>query len=683
MKNHSIQLLFSILIGSIFCLFAINTILYAASEQESQKTPATIDLVFIQEDLDFLKEETVSIAAAHEQPISEAPSNVYVITAEDIRHSGATDIPTILRRIPGMEVIQTTGADYNVSARGNNQARANKLLVLVDGRSIYLDIQGEVLWKAIPVTLPEIKQIEVLKGPASALYGFNAFDGVINIITKSPEELKGGIVQFGGGELGTITSSAIYAGKHKDLGYRLSAGWDKSQQWQNSDALAYRAYKFNVQTHWNLQEDAQIKLQGGYLNSNRYDGPAVDTLRINQEPSIGHAGIGFHKSNFFLRTWWTRVDQDSDIETFPTLIPFFQVSDKNGSQKRSQTWNSYNIESQHALEFGNITKIIYGLNFRHNSFSSNFLKNSIQENRLGFYVQDELNITPKFIVTTGLRLDLHTEINPTYSPRVALVYRPETDHTLRTSFGIAYRPPTVFETATDSRGSVFPFGCPPTCFVVSSSALKGSDNLRPEKIIATEVGYQGWFFKHRLRLRIDLFYNHISNIIQQGGPTGQLSFINSRKVDIYGGEAGLEFLIMPWLTGFANYSFQDINQQTPIASTTLDRREGPQSKANGGLRAEWDNGINGEMVLHYVGATTSPLNPFFTTASNPPFNGSPPLDNRIGSYFLLNLRGAYRFWNDHAEIAVTSFNSFNDRHKEHPTGDTIKNRVMGWLTIKY
>lgn len=147
----------------------------------------------IQEEALYLKEETVSIASRYEQPISRAPSDVYVITDEDIRDSGATDIPTLLRQIPGMEVMQMNAVDFNVSVRGNNQLLANKLLVLVDGRSIYLDQSGTVIWKFIPVALTEIKKIEVLKGPASAVYGFNAFDGVVNIITKSPEEMKGTI----------------------------------------------------------------------------------------------------------------------------------------------------------------------------------------------------------------------------------------------------------------------------------------------------------------------------------------------------------------------------------------------------------------------------------------------------------------------------------------------------------
>src|SRR5687767_7017238 len=196
--------------------------------------------IALTEELELLKEEeTVSIATRYEQPISQAPSNVYVITDEDIRHSGATDIPTVLRRVPGLDIMQVTGADFNVSARGDNQLFANKILVMVDGRSVYIDGQGLVFWKSLPVTLPEIKRIEVLKGPASVVYGFNAFDGVINIITKSAQELKGTTFQFGGGELGTISSAAVHAGTAGKFDYRLSIGRDKNQQWRNRDALAF------------------------------------------------------------------------------------------------------------------------------------------------------------------------------------------------------------------------------------------------------------------------------------------------------------------------------------------------------------------------------------------------------------------------------------------------------------
>ena len=169
----------------------------------------------IEDDLAFLKEEEgVVTAIRHEQPISEAPSNMYVITDEDIRHSGATDIPTLLRQVPGMEVMQSMGADYNVSVRGDNQLLANKLLVQVDGRSIYMDANGSETWRYIPVTLPAIKRIEILKGPAGTIHGFNSFDGVVNIITKSPSVKNGATIQVVSREFGTFNTALILAGRH-------------------------------------------------------------------------------------------------------------------------------------------------------------------------------------------------------------------------------------------------------------------------------------------------------------------------------------------------------------------------------------------------------------------------------------------------------------------------------------
>jgi iron complex outermembrane receptor protein len=130
--------------------------------------------------------------------------------------------------------------------RGDNQLVSSYFLIMVDGRSIYVDVQGNLHWKAIPVTLPEIKHIEVQKGPASVLYGFNAFDGIINIITKSPEMMKEATAQFSSGAYGTISSAAIYANSYKNLGFRASYGHDQNHQWRNGSALAYRDNKFNV-----------------------------------------------------------------------------------------------------------------------------------------------------------------------------------------------------------------------------------------------------------------------------------------------------------------------------------------------------------------------------------------------------------------------------------------------------
>ena len=382
-------------------------------------------------ELELIKEEeTVSIASRYEQPISQAASNVYVITDEDIRQSGATDLPTVLRRIPGMEVMQMSGTGYNVSVRGDNQASANKLLVLVDGRSMYVDVQGSMYWKAIPVTLPEIKRIEVIKGPASAVYGFNAFDGVVNIITKSPTEMKGTTLQFGGGTYGTISSAAIQAGTVDKFGYRLSLGHDQNQQWRNSSALAFRSDKFNVQTEYALSGESKITISGGLVNVNRYDGPIVDAFQLSTPFTDSYANVAYERPNFFVRTWWREWNASTDQITTPALASFVHLTDKNGNSTNVPfIGNTYNAEAQQSLELGTTNRLTYGLNYRLNTLSSTDITALSKERRFGVYVQDEWNLTHALTAVAGARYDLDTFIHATISPRFSLLYTPAPDHT--------------------------------------------------------------------------------------------------------------------------------------------------------------------------------------------------------------------------------------------------------------
>ncbi|WP_447599801.1 TonB-dependent receptor plug domain-containing protein [Nitrospira sp. Nam80] len=643
------------------------------------------ELELLKEESVALREESASIAhgmyPGKPQPISQAPSNVYVITDEDIRHSGATDIPQVLRRIPGLEVIQMTGADYNVSVRGDNQPAANKLLVMIDGRSIYEDAYGSVFWTTLPVTLPEIKRIEVLKGPASALYGFNAFDGVINIITKSPEEIKGTTVQVGGGELGTIRAAAIQAGTYNKLGYRLSIGHDQNQQWRNRDALALRQTKFNLHTDYALSSDSRVVVQGGYLANNRFDGQFFETIaETTTGINSGYLNAMYERPNFFIRAWWQYWRHEDDETVFPSIQRFFRIIDRNGNIEQNRQRNTYNIDAQHTIPFGSSHRFTYGANLRYTRFTSNFiLGDAAREDRVGLYVQEEWQPIKQLTAMAGVRFDMHSQINPTYSPRASLVYSPTENHSFRISGSVAYRPPTLYESFIESHSLLFLFGCPPNCVGIPNIFV-GSKNLKPEQIISYEAEYQGWYLRHRLRTRAALFYNQLSDMITFNIPTP----VNSGKADIYGGEAGVEFLATKWLTGFANFSYEQIGQN--LTGTT--RRGAPRWKSNAGLRTELDNGLNGEAAVHYVDSAVYPIGSFFTTAQNlplgtPPGSGPPAPNTRVGSYVLLNVRVGYFFWHDRAEAAFAVFNALNDKHKEHPLGDTIGSRVMGWLTVRY
>ncbi len=633
-----------------------------------------MDASVIEEDLAFLREEEIVVTAMrHEQPISEAPSNMYVITEEDIRLSGAIDLPTLFRRVPGMEVMQMTGADFNVSMRGDNQTSANKVLVLVDGRSIYVDAQGVVNWKGLPVTLPEIKRIEILKGPASAVHGFNAFDGVIHIITKKPEEMKGVRAQTGMGEFDTVSSTVSYGGELGPLGFIVAGGYDQTSEWEDRDDLAQRSYTLNIQSQYEMGHEMVGFLRGGIVDVDRYDGPVTETVASKQDFTDGYVHAGVQHADFSVQAFWRRIHNNLKLKPFPSLQPFLSLTDSKGSNKNEADLNTYDIEAQHTVQIFSSHRVVYGVNYRYNTISSNFLDQYRTENRLGLFIQDEWKVTPAFIADFSFRLDLNTFINPTYSPRVALLYRPWSDHTFRVTGGLAYRPPTLTETYTDlTTVTTLPLPIPPI-----RVSVKGVDSLSPEQIYSFELGYQGWFWNHRVRFRIDGFYNHISDLIRPAGAVGNVAvFENGGEADIYGGEAGIEILVTPWLSGFVNYAYQDFGQ----TFVGTDRRSGPHSKINGGLRGLWDNGLNAEIVVHYVGSTNFPVASSFSSFE--PFGVVAP-DSHVDSYTLLNLRAGYSFWNDQAETAISVFNALNDRHQEHPLGETIKSRVLGWLTLKF
>jgi iron complex outermembrane receptor protein len=490
---------------------------------------------------------------------------------------------------------------------------------------------------------------------------------------------NGTTLQFGGGEFGTIRSAAIQAGTYDKLSYRLSFGHDQNEQWQDRNQLALRADKFNVLTEYRLTGDSKLAVSGGLVDSNRFDGQVFDVIHEKSTIANGYANVEYRQPDFFVRANWIRWAENRQELADSRLAPFVigQTSDGNVNQIYSQ--DGYNLESQHALVVGTANRLTYGFNYRHNDISANFLdQHFVQENRLGLYLQDEWRATKTLTAVAGFRWDLHTEINPTYSPRFALLYRPSQDHSLRFSFSQAYRPPTVVETHSD----VFFFF--PTFGVATESV--GSRHLDPEKITSYEMGYQGWYLKHRLRFRVDAFYNHLSDfIIGVAAPAPlTVTFANAGKADIWGGETGVEFLATSWLTGFANYSFVNIWQSTDLQGT----RGAPPYKANAGLRGEWENGVSAEAAVHHVSATSSPI-PFlfgFFATVPPPFGGAGSLvvpDTRVGSYTLVNLRGAYQFWRERAEVAVAVYSAVNDHHRENPVGDSIGSRVMGWLTIKY
>lgn len=631
----------------------------------------------------YLKEETVSIASRYEQPISRAPSDVYVITDEDIRNSGATDIPTVLRQVPGMEVMQMNAADFNVSVRGNNQLHANKLLVLVDGRSIYLDQSGTVFWKLLPVALTEIKRIEVLKGPASAVYGFNAFDGVLNIIRKSPEEMKGTTLQVAGGELGTLLTNIAHAGTSGDWSYRLSGGHEQNQRWSDRGARALNNQRIGGMAEYRLSNNGRIRTEVGAERAQPYNGFATEISTANVSLSRTHALLSYEQSGLLVRGWWNGLFTETDHHILPPLSPLLGLTDRFGRTGISSSSNTYDFETRYRFTPWETLKVNIGVNYRRIIHSANNFSRRTTEDRFGLYAQGDWQLIPSLELSAGLRYDLDTFITPTLSPRGALIYHLNPNHALRLSGSVAHRPPTTTDVGLSILNPVTFPGFPPQVSVVT-----GSTDVRPEQIASYEVGYQGWWWDHRLRTRVTGFYTHISDLIAFRNPTGNplnpVRPINGGVADIYGSEVGAEFLMTAWLSGFANYAYQEIGQ----SSSGFSRRGFPHHKINVGLRAKWTP-FTGEILYHHVGNASYPLADAFTNLAPffPPGTVLP--QEQVPAYDLVNIRVGYLLWRQQtgdnvreAELALSVFNALNDTHREHPLGDLLGTRVMGWLTVK-
>jgi len=213
----------------------------------------------------------VVTASRREQKANETPASVYVITAEQIRQSGATSMPDLFRTVPGMSIFTTSLHDVGVHIRGAvgfNGRFSDKVLVMINGRSVYWDVYGTVFWDLFPISLEDIKQIEIIKSPASSLYGTNAFSGVINFITKSPDEDKGISTKITAGERNALIG---YAGCAQQIGpWRVKASaerehgddWD-AENWPEPSKIL----RTNATTEYHFSDSGYVSLSGGYSST--------------------------------------------------------------------------------------------------------------------------------------------------------------------------------------------------------------------------------------------------------------------------------------------------------------------------------------------------------------------------------------------------------------------------------
>jgi len=617
------------------------------SEAESEKS-VSIGEVFEAEEFTFGEIKVIS-AAKRYQALIEAPAAISIITNEDIRQSGAMNIPELLRTVPGLDIMGVSAANYCISARGFNRPTSSKMLVMIDGRVTYINFVGITLWSSFPIALEEIKQIEVIRGPGSALYGANALCGVINIITKTPEEMNGNILALSAGEQETYIGSVIHSGVKGKIAYRTSFGWDQCNQWENevpfTDNLGKEIQRANITLDYRVGETAKITAFSGY-NVGAHD-IASESAGISDVPFIkfGTVGLRYDQPNLMFRVYGNLMRMGRKDAPDTTTM------DQNEGKIKDDI---YDIELHHFIDFSARNKILWGLNYRMSRCDAIMIGKHRQNIYAGF-LQDEYRPFDNLALTVGVRYDQHPLTKGQFSPRGSMVFSPGKNHTLRLSYGTAFKNPNYTESF---------------CFMVINLApginyqLLGNKALKPTQIISYEIGYN--LGLGRLRANLDLFFNQMKDFIDfktiEYFPAGPPFYgapktdkvLNSGKAEAYGGEAGLNFYITNSLTALCNYSYQKITDKSNDPHFRVRTESFPKHKANFGIRWKMKSGLLANLLVHYVDKTQWKMIPSWNAGGV------------AAAYSIVNARIGYQFFDRKAELAVAAYNLFNNKHYEYP-----------------
>ncbi len=630
-------------------------------ETADNQLSETVDEAYPKRELLFFEEIPIVISATKvEQPITESPSSISVITAEDIRRSGATNIADLLRRVPGLDVLRISPSDAQISARGFNESNNNDVLLLIDGRSAYVDFFGIVVWDDLPIVLEEIERIEIIRGPGSALYGANAFSGVINIITKTPEQAKGTTLSATVGEFDTYTWTFMNANVFDKWSYKTVASWNEANSFEDREENNHEMFKGSALLQYEFDTDSRIYVSAGV---NDGDGNTLTrTSGFERDGTFGYAKLNYDYGDWKFQGFYNLIDID--------------VIASDG-EERSVVNNTFDIEMQHSFDPWEKHTVTWGANYRHNRVTSHeIIGRNERDDLLSLFVQDQYRMLDDMTFTTGIRFDSHPLTGLHFSPRASLVYEPWESHIFRASVSRAFRNPSSVESYLDLNILLAPGA--------TLSAI-GNRDLDAEEITSFEIGYQTRLFDSKLHFKVDTFYNILDEIIEfrqedftlpPPPPPFVLDYENMGKATAYGAEVSLAYHFSERLSAYFNYSYQELKARDDGIQFQINEDgdvidSSPKHKINAGVYGELENGLNGSIDLSYVDETAFG---FFDSESTPiPLQ---PTVVELDDYTRIDARIGYKFRDPEVDVSLIVQNAFDDAHKEFPQGELLQRQVF-------
>ncbi len=449
---------------------------------EVQVPPVTIAVAGI-------TDVVVVSASRTEVSLADAPATMSVVTSETLASSPAQNYGDLLRSVPGLNVVQMSARDVNLTSRQSTSTLSNSQLVLLDGRSVYLDFFGIVLWDFLPNNVSDIRQIEVIRGPASAVWGANALTGVVNVITKSPREAPGITASLSGGWFGRdVSGSSADAGGtfganaslskvvNDTWSYRVTAGYFGSDAYARpsgripvitdprdpSKTVGGALYpangagplgsafenrgtsqpKFDARVDQEV-EGGRITYAGGVGGSSGIIHTGIGPFDIQKGSTMGYGKVAYNKGALFASFFTNYIDAEAPnlLLANPTTGLPLQLNFST---------QTYDFSIGDSLALGRRQVLTFGGNARRNNFDITIAPAAENRTELGAYVQDEIFTKyVRFIV--GARVDKFGNLSdPVFSPRLAAVITPTKGHSLRVSFNRAFRSPSVINNYLDT-----------------------------------------------------------------------------------------------------------------------------------------------------------------------------------------------------------------------------------------
>ncbi len=654
-------------LGSM-CALACAAVFAIARADEPSTSTAELKKLSVEELLDL----EVTSVAKRPQKLAETASAIQLVTGEEIQESGAQSIPEALRLADNLQIAQKNSHDWAISARGFNTDLGNKLLVMMDGRSVYTPLYSGVFWDVQDYPLEDLDRIEVISGPGGTLWGANAVNGVINIISKNAKDTQGLYLEGGGGtqwqEFGTVRYGGTLG---PDVHFRVYGKYFESdaEVLPNGDRAkdAWRQGRGGFRIDAQGSADDTLTLQGDF-----YSGSADHTATTDSQMSGGN----------LLGRWSHSASENSDmslqayIDRTHISIPAPALAFAPAGVVADDL-DTYDVDFQHHLNFAGRHRLVWGLGFRRthdevsNALSLSFFPAVLNQNLFSGFVEDEITLRPDLFFTAGTKLEHNDYTGYEVEPSARLQWNLATNQTLWSAVSRAVRTPSRIDHDLSEPA-------PAAVLVV----LQGGSDFESETLLAYELGYRVQA-NSKLSVSIATFYNDYDDI-RSTEPSAHpfipglpfpLTFQNDLQGHTYGMELSANYQLLEGWRLHAGYNLlqEDLRVKPGEIDFSNAHNETADPQQQFSLRSDVELRRNVDLDVAFRWVDTLHVN-------NAAVVGIVP------SYSELNLRLAWQV-TPRVQLSVVGENLLHAQHPEYgfpgPTRIEIERSVFGRVQCRF